>query len=235
MKDIYRPKAKFLAEVLQEQGETLTELAFADIGSGSGYFVAALLEEDMSEVKGFEVSERQVELANAMLGRNLVLRHDITESLDIAARVDANVVSLIGVLEHVQKPRELLRALKDNRVVRYIFLSLPLFSHSVFFEMVFPDVMPRQLVGGHTHLYTESSINYLCQEFRLERVGEWWFGTDLVDLYRSVLVMLEKSQATKGMVRAWEKTFKPVIDDAQLALDKRRLSSEVHMVLKIQR
>jgi len=233
--DIYIPKARFLIEALEEQGETPMNTTFVDLGAGSGYFVAALLAAGIRKVTGYEVSESQVDLANTMLEEDLVKLHNLKDIVDIVTNVNAEVISLIGVLEHLQKPRHVLKALTENRKVRYIFLSLPLFSPSVFFEMVFPEVMPRQLVGGHTHLYTESSIDHFCKEFCLERVAEWWFGTDMVDLFRNISITLEKCPESQGTVKLWEAMFIPAIDDIQLALDKHWASSEVHMLLKIKK
>lgn len=42
----------------------------------------------------------------------------------------------------------------------------------------------RQLSGGHTHLYSKESINYFCKEFGFNIVGEWYFGTDVLDQFR---------------------------------------------------
>ena len=233
VEDIYLPKAQFLAEALKEQKEAPKNMAFADLGAGSGYFTAALLAAGIRKVRGFEVARSQVELANAMLMDEVIHHHNLEDTAAIASQVDAEVVSLIGVLEHLQGPREVLRALRENGSIRYLFLSLPLFSPCVFFEMAFPEVMPRQLVGGHTHLYTVSSIDYFSREFGLERVAEWWFGTDLVDLFRSIMVTLIKSPGLSGMVGEWERVFRPAIDDMQLVLDKQHISSEVHMLLKV--
>lgn len=199
VRDIYLPKAQFLVDTLQDQGESPASLAYGDLGAGSGYFVAALVELGLGAVQGYEVSEVQVDFANRMVPGVRVRRHELDEATELAATLEADVVSMIGVLEHVRRPRELLAALKRNRNVRYVYLSVPLFSPCVFFEMAFDDVMPRQLSGGHTHLYTDSSLDWTCREFGFERVGEWWFGTDMVDLYRSVSVRLGRSEALRNM------------------------------------
>ena len=88
---------------------------------------------------------------------------------------------MIGVLEHLQEPREVLHAICSNPTIRYIYISVPMFSLSVYLKAVSPEVFHRQLGAGHTHLYTDSSLDWMCKEFGLERVGGWWFGTDIVD------------------------------------------------------
>ena len=229
--DIYVPKARFLAEALASLGEDPAGLSYADFGAGSGYFVAALTSLGLANVTGYEVSESQVRLANAMLGEQIVTLHGPEESVELAQSVRAGVVGMIGVLEHLRDPRAMLTALSANPEVRYLFFSVPLYSVCVHIETAFPNVMPRQLTAGHTHLYTESSIDWFCDEFGFERTAEWWFGTDLVDLYRSLLVSLRADPDTTGAADHFDAAFRGAIDATQMALDERRLSSEVHMLL----
>ena len=159
-------------------------------------------------------------------------KHDIDETAKIIQTSSADVISMIGVLEHLQNPREVLQAIRDNKKARYLFISVPLFSPCVFFEMLFPKVMDRQLTARHTHLYTDSSLQYMCKEFDFERIAEWWFGTDILDLYRTVSVRLSQMNASKAMVKRWQDSMICMVDELQETLDKNRQSSEVHLLLK---
>jgi hypothetical protein len=230
---IYTPKVEFLASSLREHGEAPEQMRIRDLGAGSGYLVNALLASGFRDVAGYEVSAAQVEFANATLGRELVHAVAPSEIDTLAATVDADVVTLIGTLEHLQRPREFMAAIAGNRAIKYLLISVPLFSPSVFFEMVFPEVMQRQLSGGHTHLYTESSLSWMAREYSLEPIAEWWFGTDLVDLYRAVLVELERRPDTAGMVEPWGALWAPMIDELQLVLDRRKHASEVHVLYRV--
>jgi hypothetical protein len=229
--DIYVPKARFMVDALAHCGEDPASLAYADFGAGSGYYVAAMKQLGLS-ASGFEVSESQVCLGNAMLEEESLTLHGPDESAMLAGKTKAQVASLIGVLEHLREPRAMLDALGKNENVRYVFFSVPLFSLCVFIEMGFPEVMPRQLTGGHTHLYTESSIDHFCAEFGFERVGEWWFGTDMVDLFRSLIVSLEGVQSLAPAAPSLKSFMQPAIDAMQLGLDEKKLASEVHMLLR---
>jgi hypothetical protein len=228
VRDIYVPKAEFLRDALAERLDP-RRLAYADLGAGSGYFVAALRETGCERAQGYEVSRVQAALAARVLGPGAVRLLPMDALADTAAALESDVVSMIGVLEHVREPRRLLDALRRNRRVRYLFISVPLFSPCVFLEMAFPDVFPRHLSGGHTHLYTERSLDWMCAEFDLKRAAEWWFGADMVDLFRAVSVTLDGASAP------WTEMFGPAIDDVQLALDRRKLASEVHMLLEFAR
>jgi hypothetical protein len=232
VKDIYEPKAEFLKDALNELGVEPQKLSYTDLGAGSGYFVAAMRNLGWQNSVGYEVSKAQVELAQAMIERNAVRQHDLQEIETLAGEIECDVVSMIGVLEHLQKPRDVLRALRENRHVNYLYISVPLFSPCVIFEMIFPTVFQRQLSAGHTHLYTETSLQWVCKEFQMKSVAEWWFGTDMVDLFRSVSVQLERQEATDQLKHYWADMFGGVIDDLQYALDRKKLSSEVHLLLE---
>jgi hypothetical protein len=232
VQEIYVPKAQFLADALTQQGFAM-ESGCVDLGAGSGYFVSALQECGIEKVAGYEVSQSQIELARRMNSKARMIKHELDEICTLAANVDADVISMIGVLEHLRQPRSLLQAIGCNRNVRYIYLSVPLFSSCVVLEAVFPEVMPRQLAGGHTHLFTEASLDHMAQEFGLERVAEWWFGSDMVDLFRSLSVQLGKTPGAQPLQQFASDSLLPLIDELQLVVDRKHLSSEVHMVFKV--
>jgi SAM-dependent methyltransferase len=229
--EIYLPKARFLKESLAAEAVSAPRLA--DFGAGAGHFVAAAQECGFSRVIGYEPSETLVRIGNAMMGSARLIRHDLSGIVPLIAECDAQVVSFIGVLEHLQAPRAALQALSRNERIEYVFFSVPLFSPTVVIESVFPEIMPRHLVAGHTHLYTEQSIQFFCGEFGFQRVSEWWFGLDMADLSRSVLVSLQKVGARSAPLQAyWTERFMPLIDKLQGVLDEAQVCSEVHMLLR---
>jgi len=232
MRDIYVPKAEFLFGALKAEGIEPTREIYADLGAGSGYFVGALMAGGARSVIGYEVSEAPVALADKMLGAGHMSRHGLNETGSVAAEIEAGIVSMIGVLEHLQQPRAVLAALAGNKAVHTVYLSLPLFSPAVYFELIFPDIFPRHLSGGHTHLYTDSSIDWMCREYRFERASEWWFGADAADLFRSVQVQLENSAETADAAGRWSDWMLPMIDGIQRTMDEQKMASEVHLVLR---
>lgn len=231
METIYLPKANFLLEVLSKDKQVPNELTFTDFGAGSGYFVSALQSLN-TNVKGYEISTSQVDFANVMLGQELLHSFEPQETIGMIDEVESNVLSMIGVLEHLQEPRVALSAIQKNKSIEYFYISVPLFSFSVFFEKLSPDVFSRQLSGGHNHLYTEESLAFMFKEFGFEVVGEWWFGSDMMDVYRHVEVMMQKTNSSEKMRKMWQNSFGKIMDEMQVMLDKKHLSSEVHMVLK---
>jgi len=233
--DIYEPKVAFLIDALRAAGEQPEQLAYADFGAGTGHLVAAMLAKGLTRVAGYEVSQAQVDLGNRMIGRELMAGHGLAETLVLAANVQADVVSSVFHLEHVADPLGLMLALRGNARVRYLLLAVPLFSPATLLQLVFPEVMPRVLGLGHTHLFTPSSLRWLFARAGVETLAEWWFGGDMVDLHRSVGVHLAQKPELAPAAPAWHAMILSALDELQLAIDRAKLSSEVHLVLRFGR
>ncbi len=229
---IYIPKAEFLYTSLLNNNINPQELKYIDFGAGSGYFVAALKKIGLNNVYGTEVSQAQTDFGNLMIGENVLSTHNIENTQKVLSETECQVVSMIGVLEHIQKPREALNQLKVNDNVKYLYISVPTFSLSVYLEILSNEIFHRQLHGGHTHLYTEKSLLYLCKEFGFKIIAEWWFGTDIMDLFRHISVTLKKLKSSEKLISLWHQEFLPIIDSIQMEIDKQHLSSEAHIVLK---
>ena len=234
VKSVYQPKVKFLIDSLKKDKKT-QELnsSFCDIGAGLGYFIKALTLEGQSNVKGFEVSKENVNLANEILKNNSVEYYEIKDTLKTIKSINSEVVSMIGVLEHLQDPISILKTIKENKFIKYIYLSVPIFGPSVFFEILSPNTFHRQLSRDHTHLYTNESLEWLCKNTGFDRVSEWWFGQDMMDLYRHILVHAKKNNELS--VKAsdlFKSMLSPIIDSLQLTIDKQKLSNEIHLLLK---
>lgn len=233
--DIYLPKAKHLKKSLLTIEKNPESLNYVDFGAGSGYFLSALRKAGLINSIGYEVSKSQTNFGNNFLGEKSIILHSKKDTLNIINSLDAEVISMIGVLEHLQNPREVLSAIRMNNSVRYLFLSVPTFSPSVFLEAAFPKFIHRQLTAGHTHLYTEKSLEYLISEYDLKKVSAWWFGTDMMDLYRFIHTTLISNDDTREIVNEWKNFFVPLMDSLQLEIDKKHFSSEVHILLEFPR
>ncbi len=229
---IYIPKAEFLLTSLKNDLQNTNKLRYLDFGSGTGYFVSALKKIGLTNISGSEVSKAQVELGNDMMDQKILSVHNLEDTNKVLLETTANVISMIGVLEHLQEPREAIKAIVENKNIDYLYISVPLFSLSVFIEMLSDDTFHRQLHGGHTHLYTEDSLGYLAKEFKFDIISQWWFGTDIIDMYRNLFVNLEKKKVSEVIKKEYKKMMISIIDSMQLEIDKKHHSSEVHMLLK---
>lgn len=227
---IYVPKAEFMCESIREKGLDPSNFTYADFGAGAGHFISAMRKLGLSDVFGYEVSPELANLANQYHNSKVVHHNNVSDLEEIAATVDADVVTMIFSLEHIIELRSFLSALTSNSRVKFFYFAVPIFNPAVFLEAVFPGVMSRILGKGHTHLFTNESINWLCEEFGLDRISEWWFGGNAFDLHRFVSVKLQSEPSSASAFQFWNDMMLPIIDDLQLAFDRQKLSSEVHLL-----
>jgi len=226
--NIYLPKAKFLIKVLKKN------INIIDVGAGAGHFARALEILNINCI-GIEPSKYLASLGNSKLKKNILLNLSLDEmkkdffNHHISDNKE-NVLSLIGVLEHLQDINSLMVKFLKSKI-KYLYISVPIFSLSTFIENVFNKVYPRQLSGAHTHLYTKESLQFFAQKYNLKIIGEWWFGQDFMDLYRSILLS-SKSHERKKYKYLLDKNLFSVIDKLQNILDKNMICSEAHIIFK---
>jgi len=226
VKSIYIPKVEFLKKVIKKK------IKLIDLGCGGGHFLKALEIKKVS-ARGYETSKQLCDLGNKKLKKNKIFFSEFNETLQLPhSEKDVNTLSMIGVLEHLVEPNKIMNLFVRSKI-KYLYISVPLFSLSTFIENSFKNIFPRQLSGGHTHLYTEKSLNYLAKRYNLKIIGEYWFGADIPDLMRSLMNtgnILDK----KIYLEELNSKFFKFVDDLQSVLDKNKVSSEVHMVFKNQ-
>lgn len=231
-RDIYLPKLEFLLQVLQESpvsSSATNSPTVLDVGCGAGHFIRAC-ELKGIQAAGLETSASLIELSRRQLRHSTVDYCSIEGIYSAIESSSRDVTSMIGVLEHLREPRRALQAFVESRASA-LFISVPLFSLSAFIEHAHGDVFPRQLGGAHTHLYTEESLRYMAEEFGLAIVGEWWFGADMQDIFRT-LVVKSSDRNSPRYFEALSKYFRNHLDELQAVLDRNRCCSEVHMVFR---
>ncbi len=225
---IYVPKAEFLKESLQKEG--VENIQILDIGAGCGYFVAAARRLGMRSL-GVELSENQVNYGNAMAEEEILTHVGLTDSIGYIRNTDANVISAIGVLEHLIHLDENLSAVRDNPNIRYLYASVPMFSFSTAFEAANQHCYNRHTGGTHTHLFSNRSVAYMAESIGFEVAYEWRFGSDINDLYRFLTVSMAKND-NEAFAAYFSDRFVPLMDKLQLILDESEFSSELHFILK---
>ena len=226
--DIYIPKVDFLVSSIHPK-----QYQILDVGCGSGYFVYAALLRNL-RATGLDVSKSMVDLGNRQISH-----HTQTSPLkfvneegfyDGIIKSNVNIISAIGVIEHLREPGKFFDAFKKSEA-QYLYYSVPMFSFSVVLENIFKEVFPRQLSGGHTHLFTEQSIQKMNKIIGVQSVAEWRFGTDMMDLYRSTITNLQKNKSSQKLIDCLHSGFGEKIDEIQSILDKNHFCSEIHCVV----
>ena len=243
VKHIYLPKAEFLTDILSKRGVDKDSLTISDFGCGGGQFVNALLSLGIKAI-GYDISASSIEIAQSQLSRiesfpqtssfscfNKL--NDIDNMLKVAQECKSLVQSYIGVLEHVKSPSDAFNAFRVSNSSS-LYFTVPLFSLSVIIENAFKNIFPRQLSSDHTHLFTHKSIDYLMQAHGLEIIASWHFGTDILDLRRSLLVTAAQNDSSNSLLNVISTEFlnTKLVDELQFVLDQNMQSSEVHIIAK---
>ena len=107
-----------------------------------------------------------------------------------------------------------------------------MFSNSVYFEVMQQNVFPRQLSGGHTHLFVEESIKKMNSIMRVSSIAEWRFGTDVMDLYRMMMTQLNQNDVSDKFIQLFDEGFNKNIDSLQSIFDESHFCSEIHVVAR---
>ena len=228
---IYIPKAQFLLDALAKDGLDKKEIKLLDDGAGSGYFVSAIRQLGVEQADGIEISEPQEQFANTMNGDDILTQVDAPDIASIIETARVNVISFIGVLEHITNLDDILDAVKKNKNVQYIYFSVPMFSMSCIFEAAHQHCYNRHAGGTHTHLFTESSIAYMARAMGFEEYATWKFGSDMMDLYRMICVSLDQG-GNSDLREVFGRKFLPMLDELQEIVDRHEEASEIHMIIK---
>jgi SAM-dependent methyltransferase len=225
--DIYLPKVDFLLESIPPTAHHLL-----DVGCGSGYLVYAAIMRNL-DAQGIDVGKKMIDFGNTQISHLTNKSPLLCESeqgfYEAIVRSESDIVSAIGVIEHLRDPHRFFDAFNKSRI-QYLYYSVPMFSFSVILENIFKDVFPRQLSAGHTHLFTEQSIQKLHEIVGVKPIAEWRFGTDVMDLFRSAIVSLQRNNCSHQLKEYLESGFGRKIDDLQSILDNNHFCSEIHCV-----
>jgi len=62
-------------------------------------------------------------------------------------------------------------------------------------------------------------------------LGEWRFGTDMMDLYRSIITVLSLNKGSDKLLAEFKENFLSNIDLLQSIFDKSHFCSEIHCIV----
>jgi 2-polyprenyl-3-methyl-5-hydroxy-6-metoxy-1,4-benzoquinol methylase len=229
VKNVYLPKAQFFDSVTKLNKK---KTKIFDMGCGAGYLLKSFEVLGFNNLMGSEIAPDLIQAAKSHIPNISISESSDKDVMKILDKFDGNVVCMIGVLEHLVYNTEVMNKIIKNKNIDYLFISVPRFSLSVFLELLSTDFFHRQLSSGHTHLYTEKSLEYFERKYSLKRLGEWFFGADMEDLKRLIFSRLDGFIPAKEYL---EENFFSKRDVLQSAVDKTRFTSEVHIVFKINR
>lgn len=183
VRQLQLPKVDFVLDVCKRNN--IVSTTWVDVGAGGGQLLAAIqsrkikaygVESDKAEIefmrgKGFSVLEAFIEPNSKNKG--------IEELL-----TNADVVSLMMVLEHVEKPAEIMDYLYKTMQSGTVFvLEVPRHpSVASFANLMFKNIAYRHItVPVHLQIFTEKAVSMLF-EGKFRQLGKWGYGEGFSDL-----------------------------------------------------
>ena len=85
-------------------------------------------------------------------------------------------------------PKKFLKVVEKNQNIKYLYICVPFYSLSVLIESCFDNVHNKHLGETHTHLFTDKSLKEMLKKNNFYPAAEWWFGSDIMDLFRAIEV-----------------------------------------------
>jgi len=219
---IATPKVAFVKNVTNIHGGK-----WLDIGCGVGELVHA------AKNSGYQASGFESSLSECKFGR--VKGLDIqcaSVSKDNFASIgidEADIISLINVLEHQLSPREFISDLAPFiKKGSWLVIEVPRHpSLSSFMNRVFPHLTVRHMYPpDHLHVFTEKSFDLLLSETNLIVEHVWLFGQDFLEVIYS-LACTDPANSLKPY-----EDFIASSNVIQASLDSENLSDTMFVVAK---
>jgi SAM-dependent methyltransferase len=226
--EIYMAKIDFLINNIPKK-----KMKILDVGCGIGYLVYASLLRNI-DATGIDVSKTMIELGNNQISKHInknpLIHTNENFFYEAVLKSNSNIISAIGVIEHLREPNSFFQAFKYSKA-QYLYYSIPMFSFSTMLESISKDIFPRQLSGGHTHLFTETSIKKMNKIIGVKAIAEWRFGVDAMDLYRHMFVKIKKKKYSQKFTNYLDLFLGKNINKIQSIFDKNNSCSEIHCIV----
>jgi 2-polyprenyl-3-methyl-5-hydroxy-6-metoxy-1,4-benzoquinol methylase len=212
---VAKPKFEFAQQFLADR-----EGVWLDVGAGIGDLVSVARQEGW-DARGLEISEVSVRFAREVFDielENLPIETFCARNPGLAGQIE--VVSLLGVLEHVVEPLEMLdlawRLLRDDGCLLVQVPNVDSLSSMV--QEVWPENVSRHLVPySHIMLFSERSLLRALEASGFEPLAIWHLGLDVYELVNN-LVLANKRVRDSRLYEALIGALNPlqqVIDERQ--------------------
>jgi 2-polyprenyl-3-methyl-5-hydroxy-6-metoxy-1,4-benzoquinol methylase len=218
--NVARPKVEFAERYCSEsRGRWL------DVGSGIGDMVSVAQEKGW-KATGLELSETSVAFAKEIFNVDL-LRQTMEEYLrqhpDLVGSVD--VVSLIGILEHVVDPMNLLH--QANQILKpggIVLVQVPnARSMATMVQEAFPQNVFRHMSPiEHIMVFTESSLSLAMKTGGFEPLAFWYHGLDFYELLTNLVLANPRIQGSRLYTMLMEN-----LNELQQVVDNQELSDRI--------
>lgn len=229
---VYRPKLDWILDSAPALGLTRAGLLgkrWMEIGCGAGYFLKALQDAGATQVQGLDQDARLVEMANQALPGSPASH--FAEALPEALEGrQADLYAAFYVLEHTERLRDFLAALKAKPPGTIFCFAVPMLGFGAALEAGFDHFYARNLDGAvHTQLFTDRSIARALEDAGYEAVSRWTFGQDATDLVRMAVTRLQGIYPEE-LLEPIRRGLTAAQDAWQAALDRSFLADSRHVL-----
>jgi len=223
---VARPKVEFVEKYLpRDKG------IWIDVGSGIGDLVSVLTEKGWQAI-GLEISETSVRFAQEVFQVSLVpqtFEEFCSAHPDMMGAVD--VISFIGLIEHVVNPMEHLalahRMLKQSGVV---LIQVPnANSVATMVQAVFPENVFRHMSPvEHIMVFTQQSLITAVELAGFKPLALWFHGLDIYELLNNVILVNNRVEDSELY-----RTIHENMNELQLVFDRQELSDRIICVARV--
>lgn len=217
------PKYQFLRSFLKGN---VRGMKWIDIGCGIGD-VISVAKDDGFIVEGLELSDTSREFARQNFGIELK-GMSIHDFINYPNAAPYDVISLIGLLEHVADPLSTLSKSVSLAHPNSLFLiqvpnadSLTTKLQQVFSANVYRHASPIE----HIQLFTIESLSRLLSNFNLNVYGVWWHGLDIHQLFNELLIATPQYEHSEA-----QSLLTSIYNQLQREVDKTRQSDRILVV-----
>jgi 2-polyprenyl-3-methyl-5-hydroxy-6-metoxy-1,4-benzoquinol methylase len=222
---VARPKVAFTEEYSGRASGS-----WLDVGSGVGDVVSVLVEHGW-RATGLELSSTSAAFARETFGVDL-LPCTLADYDDAhrAQRGTLDVISFLGILEHVTDPIDLLtRAARMLEPRGHLLIQVPnANSISSRIQTVFPEHVFRHMSPvSHIMLFTEHSLTRALALTGFEPVAFWFLGLDVYELLNTLVLTNSRVEGS-----ALQSALLAHMDGLQAVFDRAELGDGIICVAK---
>lgn len=227
---ISKPKANFINKTYQNTNKIARNPLWLDIGCGAGELLYAARELGF-DILGFESDTKAVHFANNKLGNNIVQEGflDINScDLNLLKSIqDAQIISFLNVLEHLESPKETLEFFgKEMKKDSLLVIEVPRHpSLASFVNLVAPNQVYRHLIAPlHLNIFSEKSLESVYTKAGFKLVGKWVYGQGFMDIIHAFTGFDRQKNLYKQINQ--------ISNEVQKVIDKNNLGDFLLLVLQ---
>lgn len=231
-KRVYKPKLDWIINCLTEHDypkDMISNMQWTEMGAGAGYFLSALLDAGIQNIKGFDADKKLVQIARDYIPEKYIMHYEgkLSEAINL---LPSDIYTAFFVLEHISDANDFFTKLKNLPKGTIFIFSVPVFGLSCVFENIFEKNYARNLdCVLHTQSYTDDSIKFAMKKAGFKIIAKWIFGQDAEDIIRFILKNITPKFSFNKIDQIQNDLYE-LQDSLQHCFDKYNLSDQRHII-----